>query len=687
MSKKISKIWSSKYYTVNVVDGKRKATCNFCRAKTYTDNASKMQDHLLKCEQVDEETKSYFQPSKRFRQSNPNPSLVQQSTASTSAASLDSIPLASSDAAAGESLEEKPETETMQPARKQISVEGFLDRMSQDEQDAINKSFAQWIYAANLPLSVTDNPYFSDFVQKVRPAWKYPSRFQLTNKLLDSEVQDADALKAQAIATANAIVLLSDGWTSVKGKSLINFVAVCDHTPIYLDTVDTKADNHTGAYIAELLKTKINDIGPNKVYALCTDNAANMKLAWSLLKDEFPSLVCFGCAAHGLSLYAKDIAKIPEIKTAACNANMVLKWLKFKHLPHAILNEKCKEIHNRELAIILSVETRWGSVFYSLNRLLQLRNAIEQTVMDLRLRGGQSKVPENIRQFVLDDVFWQDIEAVVHLLRPLAKAILLTEGDNPQPGLICHIFQQMKVYAEEANEHTEHFGRDVQQQLLNIWQNRADFCLSDIHFAANILDPRFRGELLSEEEDIKGMQFIADTASKMTGSVPAADLQTRVFVQLGEFKTMTGAFSHEFKWQAAKTMHPAAWWNTFHSKNPLSKIARKILNVTPTAASAERNWKRHALTQTKLRNRLTEENLQKLVHVSSALTLKKKQNQDLTNRIAELLKNDFDVIHGGEDKTRMDEADAHLLMELMDAGQFDTGDLEMSCDEIEEDVE
>jgi len=171
-----------------------------------------------------------------------------------------------------------------------------------------------------------------------------------------------------------------------------------------------------------------------------------------------------------------------------------------------------------------------------------LRTPIEQTVMDLRQRSGTNKLPENIRQFVLDDVFWQDIEAVVHLLRPLAKAILLTEGDISQPGLICHIFQQIKIFTGESNDYIQHFGRDVQQQLLDIWQKRADFCLSDIHVAANILDPRFRGELLSEEEDIKDMQFIVDTASKMTSPDSAVDFQMQIFVQLGEFKTMTGAF-------------------------------------------------------------------------------------------------------------------------------------------------
>jgi hypothetical protein len=150
------------------------------------------------------------------------PCSVEQSTPSTS---VSSVPVASTDDAVDDD-EEKPHTEMlpMQPARKQTSVQGFIDRMGQDEHDAVNKAFAKWIYSANLPLSVTENPYFCEFAQKVRPAWKYPSLFHLTNKLLDSEVVDADAVKGQAISTANAIVLQSDDWTSVKGKSLINVI-------------------------------------------------------------------------------------------------------------------------------------------------------------------------------------------------------------------------------------------------------------------------------------------------------------------------------------------------------------------------------------------------------------------------------------------------------------------------------
>ena len=461
MSKKpISKIWDTEYYTVEVQpNGKRKATCKFCRAMSYTENVSKMQDHILQCPRVDEETKLQFQPTKRLRECKPG--LAGLSTSAPSTAPSDVKP----NVAVDDDVSYRDVLPPQLPIpRKQSSIQGFADRMGADERYAVTKAFARWIYSANIPLSVTENPYFREFAEKIRPAWKYPSRFQLSSKLLDSEVADADAVNNNAIARASTIVMQSDGWTSVKGKSLINFTAVCDHTPIYLDTIDSKTKSHTGAYIAEMIKSKINEIGCEKVFALCADNAANMRLAWHLLHGDFPSLVCFGCAAHGFSLYAKDIVKIPEVKAVVSNANAVLKWLKFKHLPHAILDEKCIEIFEQALAVILSVETRWGSVFYSMTRLQHLRTPVEQTVMDPRLRSGTNKVPDNIRQFVLDDVFWKDIEAVARILRPMAKAVLFTEGDVPQPGLICRIFQQMKSFTEVSDD-CQHFGHDVHQKL------------------------------------------------------------------------------------------------------------------------------------------------------------------------------------------------------------------------------
>jgi len=68
---------------------------------------------------------------------------------------------------------------------------------------------------------------------------------------------------------------------------------------------------------------------------------------------------------------------------------------------------------------------------------------------------------------MLDYVFWSDIEALAHILHPLEKAILFTKGDVPQLGLICHIIQQIKSFAEDFDICLQ-FGCNIHQKLLDV---------------------------------------------------------------------------------------------------------------------------------------------------------------------------------------------------------------------------
>jgi len=68
--------------------------------------------------------------------------------------------------------------------------------------------------------------------------------------------------------------------------------------------------------------------------------------------------------------------------------------------------------------------------------------------------------------------------------------------------------------------------------------------------------------------------------------------------------------------------------------------------------------------------------MQKLVHVSSTLTLQKNLMQEMTRHITDLSKHNFNNIHGPDDddpeSTHMDETDSQMLMDITESGQFDT---------------
>ena len=109
----------------------------------------------------------------------------------------------------------------------------------------------------------------------------------------------------QIIEKADCIAVISDRWSNVCGQGIINYI-ISTPQPVFYKSTDTRDNRHTGLYIADELKAVINDLGPQKVFAPVTDNAANMKAAWSKV-ESYPHITPIGCAAHAFNLILKDI--------------------------------------------------------------------------------------------------------------------------------------------------------------------------------------------------------------------------------------------------------------------------------------------------------------------------------------------------------------------------------------------
>ncbi|KXT15041.1 hypothetical protein AC579_4873 [Pseudocercospora musae] len=58
--------------------------------------------------------------------------------------------------------------------------------MSASEQDMATSACAHWIHSAALPPTVTEHPAFRAFIRTLRPAFRVPSRHQLTHALVDA---------------------------------------------------------------------------------------------------------------------------------------------------------------------------------------------------------------------------------------------------------------------------------------------------------------------------------------------------------------------------------------------------------------------------------------------------------------------------------------------------------------------
>ena len=79
------------------------------------------------------------------------------------------------------------------------------------------------------------------------------------------------------------VSILSNGWTNVKGKPLINVLGVSTTGAIFLSSHDYSDRFKTGINIAKPLLKTIEFIGPCNVIQVITDNVANYKAAGAII--------------------------------------------------------------------------------------------------------------------------------------------------------------------------------------------------------------------------------------------------------------------------------------------------------------------------------------------------------------------------------------------------------------------
>jgi hypothetical protein len=124
--------------------------------------------------------------------------------------------------------------------------------------------------------------------------------------------------------------LMSDGWSDKRGRHLINFLVNSPEGTYFMGSVDASSEIQDQFMLADLLETKINEIGKDKVVQVVTDNGANYKAAGRILMERIPSLFWSPCAAHCLDLMLEDIGSLKEFKKLIARARRITTFI-YRH--------------------------------------------------------------------------------------------------------------------------------------------------------------------------------------------------------------------------------------------------------------------------------------------------------------------------------------------------------------------
>lgn len=197
------------------------------------------------------------------------------------------------------------------------------------------------------------------------------------------------------------------------------------------------------------------------------------------------------------------------------------------------------------------------------------------------------------------------------MLKPISEVITETEGNTAVISVAPEALKYIRCKVEKVFlESASYFGEDEIQSIRSAMDRREEFILQPIHYAANILDPRFCGKNLVEPEILMGEKAIMDIAKYLNVDVTS---------DLLEFKAREGNTfnkSRSYIWKVDMATNPLAWWKAYGSSRLLSKVASILLSLNVSIAPVERSNKEFSVQKSKKRNRLEDDRASKLTYVA-----------------------------------------------------------------------
>ncbi|XP_029299154.1 uncharacterized protein LOC115015756 [Cottoperca gobio] len=566
-----SGVW--KHFTPAIKEGRETFMCNYC-LKTYTKNATKMQMHLDKCKEY---------------------SMVSQQSQGPDGSSSASIPV--------------PSFSFLPSATP--GGQFLIDSVDQRSQAHADECLARAVYATSSPLTLTDNIYWKRFFSVLRPAYCPPTREVLSSHLLDCEYDRVQSQVHEAIGKADCVTIICSGWSNVKQTGTIIYM-VATPVPLFYKRTTTKEQTHTNAFIAEELKDIINEVGPQKVFAVVTDGSPEMMAAWAQVEETFPHISAIGCTVCGVQQLFDDAVATPSMKALCRRAEQVVRYVRErKMLAETFRCWQTTKIGNHTAngaTLALPINSDWTGVVNMFNSLLEGQNSLQEMAVSPTI-----DVEASIRATVQDASFWKGLSGSRNLLYLIGNYIEYMKREDAVLSSVVDMFSQLRY----------HIGASLSGSVLHSAEQKAvmasldrcqEFCVKPIHAAAYMLDPKHVGQQTLSGEQINNAYYVISNLSHHL------DLdEGKVLGSFARFSAKQGLWKGAGIWSSCQHVSASTWWKGLCSSEPLSAVASAILQIAPATGACEQL--RSRFCNTKVQGSFSADRVQKLVAVQANLNL------------------------------------------------------------------
>nr|XP_039259394.1 zinc finger BED domain-containing protein RICESLEEPER 3-like isoform X2 [Styela clava] len=212
-------------------------------------------------------------------------------------------------------------TEGSGSGTKQKKLETFFKSksISRQRQNHIDKLIVNVIIGDMRPINIVEGEHFRNLISNLEPGYEMPGR-TFFGKQIETTYSQYKCKLMSILKEQNVISITTDAWTSIRMEAYItvtaHFVMAGELQNYVLSTTQIVGDQ-TGINLKSYILYVLNDfsIPPSSIFAIVTDNGANVVSACKILQTEH-GWHHIRCAAHTLQLCIKDAIKNTEIARA-----------------------------------------------------------------------------------------------------------------------------------------------------------------------------------------------------------------------------------------------------------------------------------------------------------------------------------------------------------------------------------
>nr|CAD7433796.1 unnamed protein product [Timema monikensis] len=377
------------------------------------------------------------------------------------------------------------------------------------------KCLLYFICVDKQPFDVVNGRGFQRFIKQLSPLFKIP-----TVDTLKQEIDDTYNLMVNIYKTKfgsdemGHVALTSDVWSEMMSSR--SFIGINAHFlaggVIKSRCIVTKEleDRHTPVHISEKLEEACQQFGINKDKITCivTDDGANMVAAVNHFLGKGRHLQCF---AYTLNLVIENVTNQDSVLLITNKIREIVKFFQNSVVQSDLLRSKQKAsgIEN-PLKLILDVKTRWNSVYYMLERYIELSSIVQPILLQ------NPKAPLAPTAIELNSA-----KQLLNILKPVEYVIREVSGEKCATiSKIIPLINCLRAEVMAVDDTDSELVEVVKEVLLKEIDNRFG-SVEECHIVALacFLDPRFKNIHFSDPKAYANNISLLRSAMKIDSSV------------------------------------------------------------------------------------------------------------------------------------------------------------------------